>query len=156
MLVTSVPLCGQAGGGMHAQRSSNLDSLACTSTAISIGDPGMCGVGCLGEWQPAPITVASESDCESSYASFSVSPTSASQSHNCCHLSGSCSSSRSVCLAPSSLSLPCSSSVSVVGGSWSCSSSSSSSDVEESSGQLTSQWALSLVSWATSLGMHST
>ena len=41
-----------------AQRSSNTDSLACTSTAASIGDPGMCGVGHLGEWQSAPIIVA--------------------------------------------------------------------------------------------------
>ena len=116
-----------------AQRSSNSDSLTCTSTATSIGDPSTCGVRCLGEWPSTPITVVSESDHGSS-ASLSSSPMTTSQSHKCCHLFGSHSSSWSICLAPSSLSSPRSSLVSVVSGSGYHSSSSSSCDVEESAG----------------------
>ena len=115
-----------------AQRSSNSDSLTCTSTAASIVDPGPRGVGCLGEWTSAPITVASEFDCGSSYASLSSSPMTASQSRKHCHLFSFCSSSWSICLVPSSFSSPHSDLASVVGGSGShSSSSSSSSDVEE-------------------------
>ena len=114
---------------VQPNQSSNLDSLTCTSTAASIGDPSMHRVRCLGEWPSTPITVASKSDRGSSYASLSISPMTASQSHERCHLSGSHSSCRSVCLAPSSLSSPHSSLVLVVGGSGSRSSSSSSSDV---------------------------
>ena len=132
--MSSPPLCSPTGGGgvACAQRSSNLDSLTCTSTATSIGDPGMHGVRHLGEWQ-STLTIASESDCRSSYASLSASPMTASQSHEHHHPSGS-HSSRSVCLAPSSLSSSHPSSVSVAGGSGSRSSSSCSSDVEELAG----------------------
>ena len=143
MLVSSPMSCGPTGG-------------TCTSTAASIGDPSMCGVGRLGEWQSAPITVALESDHGSSYASLSASPMTASQSHEHCCLFGSHSSSRSICLAPSLLSSPRSSSVSVVGSLGSCSSCSSSSDMQESLGQLTSQWAPNLMIWAASSGMHGT
>ena len=71
--------------GPPAQTSSNSDSFTCTSMAIatssggnqSIGDPGICRVTQLGVWgdstgpcrQSTPITVASESNCGSSYAS---------------------------------------------------------------------------------------
>ena len=79
--------------------------------------------------QSTPIIVASESDCGSSYASPCDPSMTDSQSrkHRC--LSGFTPSLRSVCLAPSSLSSP-HSSVSVVGGSGSCTSFSSS-DMEE-------------------------
>ena len=85
-----------------AQRSSNFDSLTCTSTAASIGDPSTCGVRHLREWPSTPITLASESDRGSSYASLSSSPMTASQSceHHC--LFGSHSSSWSIHLAPHS------------------------------------------------------
>ena len=124
----------------------------CTSTVIatsiggnqSIGDPSICGDARLGvrgdnvvpHRQSAPITIASESDCGSSYASPSNHSMMASQSCECRHLFGSASSSVSVCLALSLLSSPHSSSVSEVGSSGSHASSSSS-DMEESSGQLT-------------------
>ena len=76
------------------------------------------------------------------------------QSHDCYHLLGSGSPSSS----------PCSSSTSVDDGLGSTSShsspspcsSSSSSNVEESAGQLTSQWAPSLTIWAASWGMRIT
>ena len=118
-----------------SQRSSTSDSLACTSTTASIGDPGSCRVGRLGEWPSAPMN-ASQS-CE----------------RRC--LFGSCSSSWSACLISSSSSSPCLGSASVIGGlgsSSSCSSSSSS-DMEESAGQLTS-WrspnlAIRATSWET-------
>ena len=88
------------------QRSSNSDSLTCTSTATSIGDPGTCGVRRLGEWPSAPITIVSESDLRSSYASLSPSTMTTSQCREWCHIFGSHSSSWSICLAPSSLSSP--------------------------------------------------
>ena len=146
--------------GPPAQRSTNSTSFTCISTASiggnqSIGDPCICGV--TGPWvggddmvpcrQSTPIILASESDCRSSYASPYNPSMTDSQSCECHHLSGSTPSSRLVCLAPSSLSCP-HSSVSVVGGLGSYVSSSSS-DVEESSGQLTSQRAPSLAIWAT-------
>ena len=111
-----------------SQRSSTAGSLACTSTAASIGDPGSRGVRRLGEW---PSAVVSESDHGSSKASHSCSPITISQSHEHC-LFGSC--------LPSWSSSLCSSSASVVSGSGftSSHSSPSSSDVEESAGQLTS------------------
>ena len=138
----------------------------------SIGNPGIHGVTLLGVWGErlmassckdnagphelsAPITVAVESvesDRGSSYASPSDPSMTASQSHGCHHLSGSTSSSGSVCPAPSSLSSHLSS-VSVVCGSG-CDASASS-DVEES-GQLTIQWAPSLAIWANSTGAHGT
>ena len=138
-----------------SQRSSTSDSLTCTSTATSIGDPASHGVGCLGE---RPSAMVSESDHRSSYASLSSSPMTTSQSHECCHLFGSCSSSWSTCSISSSCSSPCSSSTSVTGSSWSISScsSSSSSDVEESAGQLTSQRAPKLAIRATSWETHGT
>ena len=139
------------------QRSSNLDSLTCTSTAASIGDPSTHGVRHLGEWPSAPITVALESDRRSSYASLSTSPMTTSQSCECHRLFGSHSSSWSICLAPSSPSSPCSSSVFVISGSGSRSSSSlSSSDVEELAGQLTSQRAPNLMICTTSWGTRGT
>ena len=150
--------------GPPAQRSSNSDSFTCTSTASiggsqSIGDPGIRGVAGLQvggddvvpHRQSAPIIIASESDHGSSYASpYDLSMT-ASQSHERHHLSGSTPSLRLVCLALSSPH----SSVSVVGGSGSCTSSSSS-NVKELSGQLTSQRAPSLTIRATSSGMRGT
>ena len=102
-----------------AQRSSNSDSFTCTSTASigsnqSIGDPGIRGVAGLQvggndvgpHGQSAPVTVASESDCGSSYASPCNPSMTAFQSHECRRLFGSTPSLRSVCLAPSSLSSP--------------------------------------------------
>ena len=50
---------------LPAQSSSTSDSRAFTSTAVSCGDPGSCGVKCTGEQPP---TVASESDHGSSKA----------------------------------------------------------------------------------------
>ena len=122
---------------LHAppsQRSSTSDSLVCTSTATSIGNPGSHGVGCLGN---QPSAVASESDHGLSKVRHSSSSMAAPQSHDHRRLLGSGSPSSS----------PCSSSASVDGGLGSassrCSSSScslsSSSNVEESVGQLTSQ-----------------
>ena len=150
-----------------AQRSSNSASFTCTSMASigsnrSSGDPGIHGVA--GPWvggndavphgHSTPIIIASESDHGSSYASPCDPSMTDSQSHEHRCLSGSTPSSRSVCLALSSLSSP-HSLLSVVGGLGSCVSSPSS-NVEESLGQLTSQWALSLVIWATSSGMRGT
>ena len=97
---------------------------------------GPCG-------QSTPITVVTESDHGSSYASPSDPSMTASQSHGCRRLFGSTSSSGSVCPAMSSLSSPHLGSVSVVCGLGCCA---SSSDVEESSGQLTIQWAQALQS----------
>ena len=97
-----------------------------------------------------PMTVASESDHGSSYASPSDPSMIASQSprHHC--LFGSTSSSGSICPAPSSLSSFCSVSVSMVCGSG-CRASSSS-NVEELLGKLTIRWAPSLVIQAALLG----
>ena len=156
------------------QRLSSLDSSTCTSMASlpviaasngskwCIGDPGICRAAHLRvvgnnagpHRQSTPITVASESDHRSSYASPSNPSMTASQSRECHRLFGSASFSGSVCLAPSLLSSPHSGSVSVVCGLGCCTSSSS--NVEESSGQLTTQWAPSLVIWAASTGMHGT
>ena len=153
--------------GPPAQRSSSSASFMCTSTASiggnqSIGDPGICGVtrpqvggdDVFPHGHSTPIIIASESDCGSSYASPCDSSMTDSQSCKCRCLSGSTPSSRLVCLAPSSLSFP-RSSVSVVGSSGSCASSPSF-DVEESLGQLTSQWAPSLAIQAAPSGMCST
>ena len=127
-----------------SQRSSTSDSLMCTSTTSSIGDPGSCRVIRLWEQPPA---MASESDHRSSYASLSSPPMTTSQSREHC-LFGSCSSSWSTHLILSSSPSLCLGSASVVGGLGSASScsSSSSSDVEE----LTSRRALNLAIWATS------
>ena len=128
-----------------SQRSSTSDSLACTSTATSIGDPSSHRVRCL--WEQ-PSAVASESDHGSSKVRHSSSSMADPQSCDCHRLLDSGS--------PSSL--PCLSSVSVDGSlgstsshsspssyssSSSCSSSSSS-DVEELAGQLTRWLAPSL------------
>ena len=152
----------------------SLPAIAASSGGIwSIGDPSTCGVTLLGVWGgqlmaslhkdnagprelSAPITVAIESiesNCGPSYASPSDPSMTASQSHGCHHLSGSTSSSGSVCLAPSSLSSSCLGSVSVV-----CSSgcSASSPSDEEELRQLTIQWAPSLAIQATSAGEHDT
>ena len=69
-----------------SQRSSTSDSLVCTSTAASIGDPGSCGVSHLRE---RPSAVVSESNCVSSKVSHSSSPMTTSQSHECRCLLGS-------------------------------------------------------------------
>ena len=153
--------------GPPAQRSSNSASFMCTSMASigsnrSIGNPGIRGVAgpqlggvdVVPHGHSTPIIIASESDHGSSYASPCNPSMTDSQSCECCRLSGSIPSSSSVCLAPSSLSSPCSS-VSVVSGLGSCTSSPSS-DMEEFSSQLTSQWAPSLAIQAASLGMRST
>ena len=160
-----------------AQRLFSLASSTCTSMVSppviatsnggiwSIGDPGIHGAAHLRVWgrgwQPhharivqAPMTVASESNCGSSYASPSNPSMIASQSHRHRCLFSSASSSGSVHLALSSLSSSHSGSVSMV-----CSSgyhTSSSSDMEESLGQLTIWWAPSLAIQAASPGMHST
>ena len=104
--------------GPLAQRLSSSDSSTCTSTAsalaiaissggkLSIGNPGTCGATCLRVWgdnagphgQSTSISVASESNRGSSYASPSNPSMTASQSCECCRLFGSTSSSGSVCL----------------------------------------------------------
>ena len=133
------------------------------STVATAHPPGVWGGGLAasshkdsaGPCGPStPMTVASESNPGSSYASPSDPSMIASQSHGHRHLFGSASSSRLVCLALSSLSSSCSGSVSMVCDSGCCTSSSS--DVEESLGQLTIQRAPNLVIWATSAGMHGT
>ena len=146
-----------------SQSSSTSDSLACTSTVASIGDPSSGGVTHLGE---QPSAVASESDHGSSKArrssSFMVNP----QSRGHHHLLGfgspssspySSSTSVDGGLGPvsscSSLSL-CYSSSSCPSSS-SCSSSSSSIE-EESSGQLTRWRAPSLTMQAPSWEMRGT
>ena len=137
---------------LPSQRSSTSNSLVCTSTATSFGDPSSRRVRHLRE---RPSAVTSESDCGSSKVSCSSSPITISQSRKH-HLLGSCS--------PSWSSLLCSSSTSIIGSlgstsscSSSCSCSScSSSDVEESAGQLTSQRAPNLMIRATSWETHST
>ena len=169
-------LCGNVRPthGPMAQRLSNSAYSTCTSTASpwviatssgsiwSIGNPSICEATCLRvggdnadpHGPSTPITVASESNCGSLYVSPSDPSMNAYHSHGCCHLFGSTSSSGSVCLALSSLSSSCLGSVSMVCGSGCCASSSS--NVEESLGQLTIWWAPSLVIWATSAGMHGT
>ena len=136
---------------------------------LYIGNPSIHGVTLLGVWggwltassrkdnaglceSSTPITVAIESDCGSLYASPSDHSMTASQSYRCCWLSGSASSSGSVCPDPSSLSSHLGS-VSVVCGSG-CHTSSSS-DKEES-GQLTIQQVPSLAIWAVSARAHGT
>ena len=109
-----------------AQRLSSSDSSMCTTMASapaiatssggkwSIGDPCICGAAHLGVWddnadphgQSASVTIVLESDCRSSYASPSNPSMTTSQSHECHNPFGSTSSSRSVCLALSSLSSP--------------------------------------------------
>ena len=160
--------------GPLAQGLSNSASSTCTSMASprviatssgsiwSIGDPSICGATHLGVWgdnagphgPSAPITVALESDHGSSYASPSDPSMTTFQSRRHCHLFGFTSSSGSVCLALSSLSSSHSGSVSMVCSSGCCASSSS--DVKESSGRLTIQWAPSLVIQATSTRMCGT
>ena len=126
---------------------------ACTSITVSLGDPSSCGIKPPREQPPA---VVSEFDCRSSKVRCSSSSMIDPHSHDHHHLRG---------LASCSI-LPCSSSTlldSSLGptspcySSSSCSSSycslSSSSCEEESSGQLTRQWALGLAmrdpSWET-------
>ena len=153
-----------------AQSSSTSDSHACTSTAVSCGDPSFCGVECTGE---QPLTVALESDCGSSKVRGSSSSMIDSHSHDCHHLHGLASHSVSPCSSPvplddglgltspcSSMSMGSSSSSHSSSSSSTCPSSSSStcplssSSEEESSGQLMRQWAPSLAMWVASWGMH--
>ena len=103
--------------GPPAQRSSNSASFTCTSMASiggnrSIGDPSIHGVtgpqvggdDAVPHRQSTPIIIASESDHRSSYASPCNPSMTDFQSREHHRLSGSTPSSRSVCLAPSSLS----------------------------------------------------
>ena len=139
-----------------SQRSSTSDSLACTSTATSIGDPCSSGVGCLRE---RPSAVVSESDCGSSKARCSSSSMVTPQSHDHHCLLGSGSPSSSPCSSSASgdgSSGSASSHSSSSSGSSSSCSSSSSSNVEESEGQLMSQRAPSLTMWAASWEMRGT
>ena len=81
-LYKSMNLQKQGWGGLHAppaQSSSTSDSRACTSTAVSRGDPGSCGVECTEKWPP---TVSSESNHGSSKVRGSSSSTIDPHSHN--------------------------------------------------------------------------
>ena len=82
---------------LPAQRTSTSESHACTSTAISCGDYGSCGVECTGE---RPPTVASESDCGSSKVRGSSSSIIDPHLHDCHCLRGSASRSISPCSSP--------------------------------------------------------
>ena len=77
-----------------AQSSSTSYSHVCTLTAISLGNPGSCGVKHPREWPPA---VASESDCGSSKVRRSSSSMIDPHSHNCHRLCSSASCSVSPC-----------------------------------------------------------
>ena len=162
------PTLGPLTQRLFSLSSSTWTLMASSGGIWSIGNPSLHGVALLGVWggqlmassckddagpreSSAPITIAIESiesDWESLYASpFDPSMT-ASQSCGHHHLSGSTFSSRSVHLAPSSLSSH-SGSVSVIC-SLGCHALSSSD--EEESGQLTIQWAPSLAIGAASVG----
>ena len=96
----SIHLQKQGWGGPPippAQRASTSESHACTSTAVSCGNPDSCRVKCTGEQPP---TVVSESNSRSSkvrgFSSSIIDP----HSHGHHHLCGSASRSVCPCLSP--------------------------------------------------------